>query len=665
MTFFNGSSAGNPVSGRMAYVYLSQAGLDALTDGDPDVFYILNESPYTKYVWTSGSLKEVNTADNLVDTTALSAQLNGLQAQINAINALIGSSSSPSKPTVVANTAFAGSLAINVDQTITPAKWSGSTVTISNASPAVVSHTAHGRQVGDQVIYNTTGALPAGVTAGAIYYVISAGFGANSYQISATPGGSAINTSSAGSGTHTIDGVIPSSRVWHVYINGVIDSANPNRVTNSFTPSIGHAGLVCWVIEEATARNGSGQVLSTSVPVTVAAPATFTVTVVQGTISGTEGQAITPIAPVVASGATGSVYYTTTPNLSGTGFSIDSATGVISGTRTLGLGALSATYNVNASDSATAPDFIFASFTFNISAATVQPFAQLPYPADINVTGTSGSYNGTTPITVSSVNRVFPVTHSSGVVVDGHRIVQGYSGSVRGEVMWIGSAGQAQNFVVGHEWWYAFTISRRSGELSPDNGVYNEILVTQHHWGGYGATQPELALFDFGYYDASNRNYFRWRASGSSTAPGNYADHGGSGTNNWHDTSEPGYVNPWITDVDTRPAAGVTWRYVVRYKGGWDAGHDKIIQIWRGKPGEDMVNITTGGIYTGINEYNDNNNGLSIPGYLRKGPYTDSTLILAPTIGYDISRYYIEENNLGASSATMLARATQSVAWAR
>lgn len=78
-----------------------------------------------------------------------------------------------------------------------------STVTISNASPAVVSWAGHGLTVGKSVYLGTTGSLPTGITAWQIYYIIASGFGANSFQISATPGGAAINTSSAGSGTHT------------------------------------------------------------------------------------------------------------------------------------------------------------------------------------------------------------------------------------------------------------------------------------------------------------------------------------------------------------------------------------------------------------------------------------------------------------------------------
>lgn len=78
---------------------------------------------------------------------------------------------------------------------------STATVTISNASPGVVTHTAHGKSNGQPVMFTTTGALPTGLTAGTWYYVVNST--TNTYQVSATVGGSGINTSSAGSGTHT------------------------------------------------------------------------------------------------------------------------------------------------------------------------------------------------------------------------------------------------------------------------------------------------------------------------------------------------------------------------------------------------------------------------------------------------------------------------------
>jgi hypothetical protein len=76
------------------------------------------------------------------------------------------------------------------------------TCTITDASPAVVTYAAHGLSAGDAVVFASTGALPTGLTAGTTYYVISPT--TNTFEVSATSGGSAINTSSAGSGTQSV-----------------------------------------------------------------------------------------------------------------------------------------------------------------------------------------------------------------------------------------------------------------------------------------------------------------------------------------------------------------------------------------------------------------------------------------------------------------------------
>jgi hypothetical protein len=83
----------------------------------------------------------------------------------------------------------------------------GNATSITNASPAVVSYTAHGLNAGDAVTLGTGGALPTGLSTGVTYYVMSTGLTANAFQLAPIPesaGGVAINTSSAGSGTHTI-----------------------------------------------------------------------------------------------------------------------------------------------------------------------------------------------------------------------------------------------------------------------------------------------------------------------------------------------------------------------------------------------------------------------------------------------------------------------------
>ena len=64
-------------------------------------------------------------------------------------------------------------------------------VSVSVASPGKVSHTAHGYQTNDQVVF-TAGVLPTGLVVGTVYFVRNPT--ANDYELSATSGGASINT---------------------------------------------------------------------------------------------------------------------------------------------------------------------------------------------------------------------------------------------------------------------------------------------------------------------------------------------------------------------------------------------------------------------------------------------------------------------------------------
>lgn len=77
------------------------------------------------------------------------------------------------------------------------------TVTISLATPGVVTLTAHGLSANDPVSFETTGALPTGVAADTQYYVKTV-LTPDTFTFSLTPGGSAINTSVSQSGVHTM-----------------------------------------------------------------------------------------------------------------------------------------------------------------------------------------------------------------------------------------------------------------------------------------------------------------------------------------------------------------------------------------------------------------------------------------------------------------------------
>lgn len=77
------------------------------------------------------------------------------------------------------------------------------TITVTVATPAVVSWTGHGFSATDKILFRTTGALPTGLVAETVYYVIAGGLTADEFEVSATEGGAAINTTGTQSGVHT------------------------------------------------------------------------------------------------------------------------------------------------------------------------------------------------------------------------------------------------------------------------------------------------------------------------------------------------------------------------------------------------------------------------------------------------------------------------------
>lgn len=98
------------------------------------------------------------------------------------------------------------------------------TVTMTIASPALVTHNNHQQADGAEVIFTTTGALPTGLTAGTTYYVKTPL--TNSYNVAATPGGVAINTSGSQSGVHTATvGDIGYFHLYAIDFGGVIEAA--------------------------------------------------------------------------------------------------------------------------------------------------------------------------------------------------------------------------------------------------------------------------------------------------------------------------------------------------------------------------------------------------------------------------------------------------------
>lgn len=133
------------------------------------------------------------------DGTALSAgQLkNGGFALVSYDGAsfqLLASTSAGGGSITISNLAAGEGIAVSVPASI---------VTLSIATPAVVSWVGHGLTADTAFQFTTTGVLPTGVSLLTNYYVLATGLTADSFRFAATIGGAAINTSGTQSGVHT------------------------------------------------------------------------------------------------------------------------------------------------------------------------------------------------------------------------------------------------------------------------------------------------------------------------------------------------------------------------------------------------------------------------------------------------------------------------------
>ena len=100
---------------------------------------------------------------------------------------------------------------------------SDTVVTISNASPAVVTWVSHNMPVSAGMKFTTTGGMPTGLTASTVYYIESV-LDADTFTLSATQGGAAINT------TSIYVGVITASTVLYP----IVDADYPRLETVDF-----------------------------------------------------------------------------------------------------------------------------------------------------------------------------------------------------------------------------------------------------------------------------------------------------------------------------------------------------------------------------------------------------------------------------------------------
>lgn len=86
------------------------------------------------------------------------------------------------------------SVVASVDKTFAP--------TDVNISTEFITLNAHGYAASQVVVFSSSGTLPGGLTANTVYYIKAPT--TNTFQVSTTPGGSAVNLTTQGTGTHTV-----------------------------------------------------------------------------------------------------------------------------------------------------------------------------------------------------------------------------------------------------------------------------------------------------------------------------------------------------------------------------------------------------------------------------------------------------------------------------
>lgn len=83
----------------------------------------------------------------------------------------------------------------------------GNTVTMTIATPCVVSLASHGYVTGTPIVFTTTGALPTGITSGTTYYVVAISGSTGTFNVATSVAnaiaGTLVATSGSQSGTHT------------------------------------------------------------------------------------------------------------------------------------------------------------------------------------------------------------------------------------------------------------------------------------------------------------------------------------------------------------------------------------------------------------------------------------------------------------------------------
>lgn len=166
------------------------------------------------------------------------------------------------------------------------ATFSGVTITI--ASPAVITSTAHGLTAGTPIRFYTTEQLPDGITEGQIYYVIAAGLTTDAFEISATLAGAAVNTSGSQSGIQSAQSLTVTNA------QGISFTASPSYGTVAATITDANNNFLNAGFAAGDTLNVTGSILN-SRQFTIGSVTASTITLIMTDILFTEaaGQNIT------------------------------------------------------------------------------------------------------------------------------------------------------------------------------------------------------------------------------------------------------------------------------------------------------------------------------------------------------------------------------------
>jgi hypothetical protein len=285
---------------------------------------------------------------------------------------------------------------------------SAQTVTISLATPAVITPTGTVPINGTPIVFSTTGSLPSPLVAGTVYWVINSG--ATTYQISATVGGGAISTNgSTQSGTQTT--TIPTVSVTSGSSSVTIYDVGVGVQSVTFASSTVTVGTAASGAAGIVPTAGTPVVFLGSVPAALTAGTTYYV--INPTTTGYKLAASAGGAALTFSTGSGMQYI---PNFFQGGYSVNIQTPI-----SIANLILSGVYTIQ--NTTSLPYYnaytITASITANATtaAATLPTFSLTGSVNYINVTQANTSY-----IAGQTITFLYPTT-SSNVTIYGNYIV--------------------------------------------------------------------------------------------------------------------------------------------------------------------------------------------------------------------------------------------------